>query len=128
MSLKNKKMLISRVLNVGVGRIKLNPNAKTEIEEAITRQDIRDLKEQGIIRIEEVSGRKIVEKRKKRRAGKIKKRVEGKDSYVVVTRKLRGYLKNLKSKGQISKEKYYDLRRKTKARTFKGLSHLKESI
>jgi ribosomal protein L19E len=53
---------------------------------------------------------------------KVKKR---KQEYVKITRKLRGYLKELKKQEKISKEEEKDLRKKIRNRKFNSLSSLK---
>ena len=130
MNFKNKKKLIARVLKVGVGRIKLNENMMEEIKEAITRQDIRDLRKNSIIKIKEKIGTRIKIKRKtKKRLGSRKKTLKKrKKTYVKLTRKLRAYIKRLKNKGELSKEKYYELRKKIRAKAFRDFSHLRENI
>ncbi|MEM4605518.1 MAG: 50S ribosomal protein L19e [Candidatus Pacearchaeota archaeon] len=130
MNLAKKKDLASRVLGVGKERIFFNPKNLNEISEAITRQDILDLHSKGIIKIKEKKGRKKIEKRKNKRGpGKIKKRVrDKKQEYVKLTRKLRKYLKILKLQNKISLEKYYELRKKIKAKYFRNLKHLKEVL
>lgn len=130
MKLENKKAFASRTLGVGKGRIVFNKNRLDEIKQAITKQDILDLKNAGSILIKEKSGRKKVEKRKsRRRAGSIKKKVKrGKKTYVLRTRKLRAYLSMLKEKGKLPRENYYTLRKEIKASSFRNLSHIKERI
>jgi len=129
MNLKKKKKLIARVLKVGLGRIILDSNMKNEIKEAITRQDVKDLKQAGAVRIKEKKGRKRKEKKRRRREGKIKKKVKRrKQEYVKLTRKLRNYIKGLKNKERISKEDYREFRKKIRARQFRDLAHLKEAI
>ena len=127
MKLDKKKVLAARVLKVGKGRIKLDDTRFAELKEAITKQDIRDLHSQGIIQIKEKKGRKkIVRRKTKKRAGKIKKTVnKRKQEYVKITKKLRYYIKELKNQDRITKEDYEDLRKKIRARTFKSKSQLK---
>lgn len=130
MNLRNKKRLIARTLNVGVGRISLNPSMQAEIKEAITKQDIKDMKAEGIIQIKEIRGVKTKEKRKtKRRGGSIKKRLAlRKESYMNLTRKLRSYVKKMRQTGKIDAEGYYELRKRIKARRFKDLAHFRENL
>ena len=129
MALKNKKELASRILKVGKDRIYFNPERLKEIGEAITRQDIIDLKNNGAIVIKEVSGRKKIVKRKHRRGrGKIKKKVNNrKQEYVTLTRKLRSYAKTLKKRGDIDNDKYKEIRKRIRASKFKSKRHLAES-
>lgn len=128
MNLRKKKELAAKALDVGKNRIYFNPEALNEIKEAITKQDIKTLYEEGIISIKPISGRKKVVRRKARRGhGKIKMKVKHrKQDYVKMTRKSRKYLKQLKSK--IPRETYYELRRKIKMKAFRDIAHFKEYI
>ena len=130
MNLNKKKELASKVLRVGKNRIQFNSENLPEIKEAITKQDIRDLYQSGIIGIKPVKGRKKIVKRKTRRGpGKIKKKVDKrKEVYVKITRKLRGYIKELKKLGKISNEEYISLRKKIRMRMFRSKAHLKEQL
>jgi len=49
MNLGKKKLLAARTLKVGKARIFFVDSRKSEIKEAITKQDIRDLKQDGAI-------------------------------------------------------------------------------
>ncbi|MFA4960532.1 MAG: 50S ribosomal protein L19e [Candidatus Pacearchaeota archaeon] len=130
MQLTKKKNLAAKVLGVGKNRIIFSQENLTEVKEAITRQDILDLHKSGVIQIKEIKGRKKVEKRKnKRRTGKVKKKVnKTKQEYVVITKKLRGILKNLSKRNLIDKDKYREARKMIRARKFKSKRHLKESL
>jgi large subunit ribosomal protein L19e len=130
MNLKKKKELAAKTLGVGKNRVVFNPEALAEIKEAITKQDILTLFEEGIIAIKPIKGRAKVEKRKRKRgSGKIKKKIKHrKRDYVRITRKLRGHLRTLKSNNQISKEVYYELRKKIKMRAFKNMAYFREYI
>lgn len=130
MKLNKKKQLAAKVLKVGKNRVWFSNENLAEIKEAITKQDIKDLFQQGIIKIKEVKGRKKIKRRKtKRKAGKIKMKVKRrKQEYVKITRKLRGYIKELKKQEKISKEKYQEIRKKIRARTFKSKAQLKEYL
>jgi large subunit ribosomal protein L19e len=130
MQLTKKKELASKVLNVGKGRIIFADGRLAEIKEAITRQDVLDLYKSGAIEIKAVKGRRKIEKRKnRRRTGKVKKKVnKTKKEYVIITRKLRGFLKHLSRRNLINKEDYHKTRRMVRARKFKSKRHLKESL
>jgi len=130
MNLKKKKELVARVLKVGKGKVILDSSMKDEIKEAITRQDIKDLKQAGAIKIKEKKGRRKKKKRKtKKGEGKRKKKIKReKQEYVKLIRKLRAYIKNLRDKEKISKEDYREFRKKIRARVFRDLAHLKEAV
>ena len=127
MKLDKTKKLASKVLRVGKGRVKFNEEGLSEIKEAITKQDIKDLHSEGIISIKPVKGRKKIKRRKTQRGpGKIKKKVNHrKQEYVKITRKLRGYIKQLKDMGILDRELYKDLRKKIRMRFFKSKANLK---
>ena len=130
MKLEKKKELIARALGVGKNRISLNSTRLTEIKEAITRQDIKYLLSSGAITLKDKKGRQKSKKnRARRREGSFRQKVTGgKVKYVILTRKLRSYIKNLKMKEKITVENYRNLRKEIRASHFKSLSHLKERI
>ena len=130
MNLKKKKELAAKTLGVGKHRVSFNPTGLSEIKEAITKQDIKTLHQEGIITIKLIKGRRKIQKRNRRRGpGKIKMKVKHrKQDYVKITRKLRKHLKMLKNENAIDKELYYDIRKKIKMRSFKNLSYLKEYL
>jgi len=129
MNLKNKKELAARTLNVGKNRIVFLEEGLNEIKEAITKEDIRTLYRDGLILIKPIKGRKKIKKRGRKGPGKIKIKVKKrKQNYVRITRKLRRILKDLKKKGAIDKDLYYDTRKKIKMKMFKSASNLKEFL
>jgi large subunit ribosomal protein L19e len=130
MNLTKKKELAAKVLKVGKNRILFIEGRLGEIKEAITRQDIADLHKAGAIQIKEVGGRKkIVRRKHRRRVGKVKKQVNTrKKEYVIITRKLRTFLKHALKTKKIEKEDYRDLRKKIRARKYRSKRHLKESL
>ena len=105
MKLERKKALVARTLGIGKGRVYFNSQRLSELKEAITKQDIKDLLASGAISIKEKKGRKKIVKRSiRRRAGSIKKKPKKtKREYIIITRKLRTYHKSMKTKGQISR-------------------------
>jgi len=130
MKLETKKQLAARTLKVGKGRIIFNMSRLSEIKEAITKQDIKDLKESGAISIKEIKGRKKIVKRKtRRRYGSIKKKVKTrKQEYIKLTRKLRAHLSYLKTNKKITNEEFIRLRKEIRTKAFRSFTHLKDSI
>lgn len=130
MNLARKKQLVARVLKVGKNRIIFAEKHLSEIKEAITRMDIMDLYKSRAIQIKEISGRKkIVRRRHRRRIGKIKKNVRNqKADYVIITRKLRKFVRGLVRTGKIDKEKNKEIQKLIRAKKFKTKRHLKESL
>jgi len=130
MKIDIKKKLAARVLGVGKEKIVFNNARLEEIKEAITRQDIKNLFEDGAISIKEKRGKmKIVKRKWRRKHGKIKKVVGvRKRKYITNVRKQRAFIKLAKNKKIIDNKKYRELRSKIKTKAFKSLSHLKEGL
>lgn len=129
MDLSKKKQLAARTLNVGVGRIRFNDNNINEIKEAITKQDIRDLVAAKAIFVNPIRGRKANAPRKRRRAGSIRMRPNSrKNDYMILTRKLRSYLSEIRKQGKITDEEFATLRKGVRSKTFKNKNNLKEHI
>lgn len=130
MKLEGKKQLAARALNVGSGRVVFNINRLSDIKEAITKQDIKDLQNSGAIMINDKKGRRKVQKRKtRRRAGSIRMKVNTrKKDYATLTRKLRTHLVNLKARDKISRDQHETLKKEVRASNFRSLAHMKERV
>lgn len=128
MNLSKKKSLAAKTLKVGKDRIIFVKARLDDIKEAITKQDIKDLQKDGAIVVKGVKGRrKNLKKKKKRNIGKIRKKIKKrKAEYVIITRKLRKYVAELKKQGKLSKEEIIDIRKKIRNKYFKSLGNLKE--
>ncbi len=128
MNLKKKKQLAARTFDVGEKRIRFVESRLEEIKEALTKQDMRDLYNDKAIIIESIKGRKAKPKKKKKRgAGNIKKKVnKRKEHYVILTRKLRKYLKENEKK--LTKKEKEDLRNKIRNKFFTSKANFKEYI
>lgn len=129
MNLSKKKELAKRTFNVGEDRIIFVESRIKDIKEAITKQDMRDLRQDKAIIIKEKKGRKKVIRKRMRSIGNIRKKMKTrKKDYVVLTRKLRKYVLEMKNQGKISKEEFDDIRKKIRNKIFRSKSHLKEYI
>jgi|SRR3989344_1224013 len=129
MKLDKKKALAASTLGVGKGRIIFNNQRIDEIKDAITKQDIRDLHAAGAILIRNIIGTRKVETSGRRRTGSIKKKVKNsKRKYIIITRKLRSYIKELLSHEKITKEQYIKFRQQIKAHSYKSKAHFKEHL
>lgn len=130
MKLENKKKFAAKVLGVGAGRIIFNKNRLDEIKEAMTRQDMRDLFADGDVSVREIKGRRAIKKRKtRRRAGSRRQPVfDTKGKYMIISRKLRSYLSELRKNEKLTEEHFQMLRKEIKASSFRDKTHLKERI
>jgi len=129
-NLNKRKALASRVFGVGKNKIVFNTLRLADIKEAITKQDILDLYADGAIMIRETRGRKKHVRRTTRRGdGKIKMVVGNKKrKYVIIVRKLRKYINELRIQGKITPVQFKEIRKKIKAGTFKDKARLKEQM
>lgn len=130
MNLSKKKALAVKTLKVGKARIMFVKSRLEDIKEAITKQDIKDLQKDGAIIVKDIKGRKKNLKKKiKKSTGNIRKKVnKRKKEYVIMTRKLRKYVKELKNHGKLSREQVIDIRKKIRNKYYKSLGNLKENI
>jgi large subunit ribosomal protein L19e len=128
MKLDKKKALASRIFGVSKSRILLVEPRLEEIKEAITKEDIRSLKEDGAIIIKPIRAKKSRQKRKvKRSPGNIKKNVKSrKRTYIILTRKLRKHVQELKNKNILTRDQTSDIRKKIRNKYFRSKSQLKE--
>lgn len=130
MNLNKKKLLAARTLKVGIERIFFVPSRLGEIKEAMTKQDIRDLHKEEIILIKPVKGRKKSTQRKSKKGqGNKRKNIRKKKrNYLLITRKLRRHLRELRSKGEVSGERIKEMRKKIRARDYKSKAHMISQI
>ena len=130
MNLGKKKSLAAKTLKVGKERIIFLTTRINEIKEAITKNDIRDLTAEGAILVKEVGERrKKLKKATRKSTGNIRKKVNTrKQDYVIMTRKLRRYTKEMEKQGQINREERLEIRKRIRNKGFKSQANLKEYI
>jgi len=135
MESRKAKELAARVLKVGVGRIYIDPAQVQKVSEAMTKDDIRGLIAERIIRkrasSEQSMGRARALKEKKqngrkrgkgKKAGTKKVRTEQRASWIGRVRALRRTLRELKEKNPeaVKAKGYSDIYKKIKGNYFKG--------
>jgi large subunit ribosomal protein L19e len=141
MDLEIQKRIAAEVLKCGRSRIWMDPEKLGEISEAITREDIRGLIEEGIIKRKQKKGISSARKREgkeKKRIGRRKGHGSRKGSkgarrgkkriWVKKIRLLRKKLRELRDDGTIDRRTYRILYRKAKGGEFKSVSHLKSHL
>jgi len=139
--LANQRRLASKVLECGLDRVWLDPDASEEIASAITREDIRGLIEKGTIKAKPVRGvsrgraRALAAKRKYghckghgSRKGKKGARTPSKELWMKKIRALRKRLKELRADGALEKSVYCRLYRKAKGGEYRSVSHLNSHL
>ncbi len=120
--LSAQKRLAADVLDCGKNKIWLDPGRQADISEAITREDIRELVDEGVIRAEASKGNsrgRARERQKKRayghqkgpgsRKGKAGAREDTKENWQSSIRAQRAHLRELRDDGEIDRSTYRDL-------------------
>ncbi len=133
-----QKKLASDIMKCSPSRIKLDPEKLTEIKEAITKFDIRNLIKKGIIKTMPARGtsrlriRKIQkQKRKGRRKGQGSRkgtfaaRIDEKTTWINTVRLQRKLLSKLRSNKLIEPKIYRELYKKSKGGYFRSIRHIK---
>ncbi len=136
MSIVNKKRLAAQILKVGINRVKIDPERIMDVEDAVTKEDIRRLIKEGAIWAEPVKGTSTVRKKMRKRKGRgpgSKKGTKGarmgkKERWVKQVWALRRYLKTLKERRAITNETFKILYKKVKGGELRTIRRLKEVI
>jgi large subunit ribosomal protein L19e len=129
------------VLDVGKSRVWFDPDEQSEIAEAITREDIRDLVDQGTIRATDAKGNskgRARERAEKRayghrkgpgsRKGKAGGRKNSKDEWVSRIRAQRRRLKELRDDGPLTATQYREVYNKASGGEFDDVARLEAYI
>jgi large subunit ribosomal protein L19e len=141
MNVKNQRRLASQLLKCGVNRVWIDPEMIEDVSDAVTRADVRNLINQGIIKKEKKRGisksrinRRIAQKGKGRRKGqgshkgKIGATNPKKRKWIERIRSIRNYLKELRKEGKIDPTNYRIYYKRADGGEFKNLSHLKTHL
>jgi len=120
--LSAQKRLAADILDVGKNKVWFDPEEQGEIADAITREDVRDLVDQGVIRSEDAKGNsrgRARERADKRayghqtgagsRKGTAGARRNEKDDWTSRIRAQRRTLQEMRDDGDLSKSEYREL-------------------
>ncbi|MEM0445512.1 MAG: 50S ribosomal protein L19e [Nitrososphaerota archaeon] len=132
MSLNIQKRLAAEILGCGESRVRFDPERLEDIEDAITRADIRRLIEEGAIYAEAKKGsvrRREPEKRGpgRRKGGKYSI-LSRKERWMMRVRAQRKYLGRLKAARMLREEAYRSVYLQVKAGRFKSVTELKNYL
>jgi large subunit ribosomal protein L19e len=135
--LSAQKRLASDVLDVGKNRVWFDPEAQGAIAEAITREDIRELVDEGSIKAKDKKGNSRGRARKRKakrdyghqtgagtRKGKSGGRQQQKEQWQQTIRAQRTKLRELRAEGEITQSQYRDLYDKAKGGEFRSVQYL----
>ncbi|MFB6490070.1 MAG: 50S ribosomal protein L19e [Thermoproteus sp. AZ2] len=132
------KRMAAEILGVGVSRVKISPEALDRVSEAVTKDDVRALIDEGLIWAEHkkgVSRGRWRERHEKKSAGRRRghgsrkgPRSDEEEAWVNKARALRRFLNALKRRGVIDAKTWRMLYRMAKGNYFRDLRHLKSYI
>ncbi|GAA0278072.1 50S ribosomal protein L19e [Halobacterium noricense] len=139
--LSAQKRLAADVLDVGKNRVWFDPEAQAEIADAITREDIRELVDEGTISAEEKHGNsrgRARERDEKKayghqkgpgsRKGKSGARENEKQSYMGRIRAQRRTLRELRDEGTITQSQYRKLYNMANGGEFDSVRRLQKYV
>jgi len=135
--LRAQRRLAADVLDVGENRIWFDPDEQGDIADAITREDIRDLVDRGVVRAKEARGNsrgRARERNEKRsyghregagsRKGKAGGREDEKETWTGNIRAQRRVLRELRDSGEITRSEYRDLYAEAGGGEFRSVRYL----
>jgi len=141
LDLRLQRRIAAEILKCGKNRIWIDPNALEEISTAATKEDVRKLIEDGVIKKKPIKGisrarikkRKMQRKKGRRRGhgsrkGKKGARMPSKELWMLRIRAIRRRLRYLRDTGVIDRRTYRMLYRKAKGGEFRSVSHLNAFI
>jgi large subunit ribosomal protein L19e len=139
--LKAQRRMAADVLDVGKDRVWMDPEEQAELADAITREDIRDLVDQGTIRVKDAKGNskgRARERKAKRdyghrkgagsRRGKAGARQNTKKAWISRIRAQRKRLRDLRDDGPLSASEYRTLYNKASGGEFDSVDRLETYI
>lgn len=139
--LKSQRRMASEIMDIGKGRVWMDPDQSEKIEEAITRQDIRNLIESGAIDKKKVQGTskarsKKAKKQKKKgrrkgqgsRKGKKTARKSRKQDWMERIRAQRRRLKEMREDEEVDSDEYRKLYNMAKGGFFRDVKHLENHV
>jgi large subunit ribosomal protein L19e len=140
-NLAKQKRIAAEVLKVGGGKIWIDPEATEDVVEAITREDVRGLIEEGVITVKQKKGvsrgrarvranQKALGRRKGQgsRKGAKGARANKKKQWITKIRALRMRLKELRDDDYVDKTTYRKLYNKANGGEFRSVAHLNDYI
>jgi len=137
----NQRRLAASILGCGIHRVWFDAERISDIQNAISREDIRGLIGEGVIRARQVQGnsrgraRALMAKRSYghckgpgRRKGAAGARNPSKREWIQKIRAIRKTLAELRESGEIAPHLYRTLYRKAAGGQFRNVAHLKAQI
>lgn len=139
--LRAQKRMAADVMDVGKTRVWFDPDAQEEIADAITRADVRELVDRGVIQATEARGNsrgRARDRNEKRayghrkgagsRKGTAGARQSGKERWRTSIRAQRRRLRELREAGVLSPSEYRDLYAEASGGEFRSVQYLETYI
>ena len=141
MNLTPQKNIAAKILNVGVKRVWIDPEYEEDLSLALTRDDVRKLIADNVIRRKPIKGvsrgrARILKLQKRRgqrrgqgsRKGKAGARQPGKKVWINKVRSQRRYLRGLRDNQLILPSQYRKLYSKVKGNSYRSVAHLRNTV
>lgn len=141
MDLSSQRRMASDIMDIGENRVWIDPDNREKVDEAITRQDVRNLIEGGTIQKKKEKGTSKGRSREKKkqkkkglrkghgsRKGKKTARKDSKDKWMEKIRAIRNRLKEMRDEEEITKEQYRKLYDMAKGGFFRDTKHLENHV
>lgn len=141
MSLKSQRRLASDIMKIGEGRVWIDPERIDYVEAAITREEIRKLVNEGVIKslpkkgVCRVRARILKEKRKKGlrrgpggKSGPARSKISKKEAWINRIRPIRRRLNELKNSRAISESVYRKMYDMSESGAFKSKAELERHL
>lgn len=141
MNLTPQKKIAAKILGVGVRRVWIDPNVEEDLSLALTRDDVRKLISDRVIRKKRVKGvskgrTRVVQVQKSRgqrrghgkRKGRIGAHQPSKRIWINKVRSQRKYLRGLRDNQLITPAQYRKLYVKVKGNSYRSVAHLRNTI
>lgn len=139
--LRNQRRMAAEILKCGENKVWINPDRLEDVEDCITRSDIRTAIASGLIkakpnkgtskaRIRYAAAQKANGKRKGpgSREGTANARVPDKRRWIATIRPIRDELKTLRADGKITPAVYRLYYRRAKGGVYKSRSHMRQHM
>jgi len=128
-TLRSVRRMAAEILKVGENRVWINPENIDKVSEAITREDVRALIKEGVIKKKPEKGTSRREKGKRRGPGSRKgSTLKSKVKWIMKVRAQRKFIKRLKMRRIISRSTYRKLYMLIKGNAFNSISQIKAYI
>ena len=140
MNLTPQRRIAAKIMGIGVERVWIDPNVEEDLSLALTREDVRKLISDGVIRKKNVKGvskgrTRLIKLQKSRgqrrghgkRKGRIGARQPSKKTWMNKVRSQRRYLRGLRDNQLINPSQYRNLYVKVKGNAYRSVTHLRNT-